>query len=736
MLESAVAQYKASQRLQAQAALKARRAWAQVQVGLISQSWEVVLRNSGLIAAVGAAQLANATAGASYSADSLAQQGLYEAPEAFVNPAGFAGVAADGRSLDGLLYSTAPYVKNLIKSGHAPDVAMRAGSKHIEMLTKTTVADAGRGAASVDIASRRGVGYVRMLNPPSCSRCSVLAGKFYRWNAGFQRHPSCFPAGVTVSGPKLEASSRRWYEGELVTLTTATGENLSLTANHPVLTSRGWIPANLIQEGDDVFRSTRTEGATALVVPDHDQVPALVEDVWSSFSVHGLDRVPTTTEDFHGDGQDGEVDVVYADSALRDRVHASLGEQGVEKFLPGGFELALGFQGESLAVLFDGRLASHSGGPVGGGSLLLPFSGGHGRVASLSGFTHGSAFNSSVSEPLGDHSTRHPVLLGEGVFASSGFVGGDDLGIRDLPFASRWDAPALPFSVETRDGYASRGRDLVERLVGQVEADRVVKLSRSHFVGHVYSPSSSEGWLSANNLIVSNCDCIHVASTDKAVNGGKSEGLIHDPYEYFKGLSDAEQDRLYTKAGAQAIRDGADLFQVVNSRRGMSYAGAAKDGSRRGQRIVDARTSEGTSRRGNFGRATRLTPDAIYAQNLSRAETLKQLEHYGYILPGGQDPLGSIIGQREGLGALARGGERVGAREAVLEARRTGVRKPNDRYTMTEAERRLFDAQLRWDAVREGRNPYSSKEKLTPEIAAKVEKDFRRWLSTGGQVFN
>jgi hypothetical protein len=34
-------------------------------------------------------------------------------------------------------------------------------------------------------------GYVRMLNPPSCSRCVVLAGKFYRWNEGFERHPQC-----------------------------------------------------------------------------------------------------------------------------------------------------------------------------------------------------------------------------------------------------------------------------------------------------------------------------------------------------------------------------------------------------------------------------------------------------------------------------------------------------------------------------------------------------------------
>jgi len=34
-------------------------------------------------------------------------------------------------------------------------------------------------------------GYVRMMNAPSCSRCVVLAGKFYKRNAGFARHPRC-----------------------------------------------------------------------------------------------------------------------------------------------------------------------------------------------------------------------------------------------------------------------------------------------------------------------------------------------------------------------------------------------------------------------------------------------------------------------------------------------------------------------------------------------------------------
>lgn len=40
------------------------------------------------------------------------------------------------------------------------------------------------------------------------------------------------------------------------------------------------------------------------------------------------------------------------------------------------------------------------------------------------------------------------------------------------------------------------------------------------------------------------------------------------PGDYFESLDRAEQDKIFTKAGAQAIRDRADINQVVNARRG------------------------------------------------------------------------------------------------------------------------------------------------------------------------
>lgn len=374
-----------------------RRFWRRINPTDLSGSW--VRSIAGLQPALEEIQFQAAVLGAGYGASSLAAQGTYSPPASFVNPAGFTGSAPDGRSLSGLLYSPVTQVKSAVAAGAASSQALRAGRDALDRNVQTMVADTGRAAASVDIAARPRVGYVRMLSVPSCPRCVVLAGKFFRWNTGFRRHPRC--------------------------------------------------------------------------------------------------------------------------------------------------------------------------------------------------------------------------------------------------------------------------------------------------------------------------DCRHIPSTENIAGD-----LTTDPYEYFRSLDNEAQEKEFGKPAANAIRDGADIFQVVNANRGTKPGGLI--------------TTEGTSRRGNFGRGRppRLTPEGIYSQGLPREETLRLLERNGYILPGGQNPSGVIRGQAEGFGSLGRGGTRVGVRSAVEEARRTGERNPAVRATMTAAERRVFDAQLNWDAVQSGRNPFG-KSKLTPQLAAAAENDFRNIIING-----
>lgn len=74
----------------------------------------------------------------------------------------------------------------------------------LDRLVLSLVSAAARGAESVSIATRPRVGYVRYVSPPSCSRCAILAGRFYRWSDGFLRHPGCDCTHLPTTDPRSE----------------------------------------------------------------------------------------------------------------------------------------------------------------------------------------------------------------------------------------------------------------------------------------------------------------------------------------------------------------------------------------------------------------------------------------------------------------------------------------------------------------------------------------------------
>jgi hypothetical protein len=165
------------------------------------------------------------------------------------------------------------------------------------------------------------------------------------------------------------------------------------------------------------------------------------------------------------------------------------------------------------------------------------------------------------------------------------------------------------------------------------------------------------------------CDCIHIPSAENMAGDFRT-----DPYEYFHSLSKSEQDGVFGKSGAQAIRDGADIYKTVNLN-GVTVTNAG----------VRSRS------------IGRVTVADIYKAAHTREEAISLLERNGFILPRGQ-----VVAQRAerfaGMTSTPRPGS---ARERVLAARRSGVRDPLDRSTMTAAERRLFDANYRLEYARQ-----------------------------------
>lgn len=126
------------------------------------------------------------------------------------------------------------------------------------------------------------------------------------------------------------------------------------------------------------------------------------------------------------------------------------------------------------------------------------------------------------------------------------------------------------------------------------------------------------------------CDCTMRPVTREQY---RTANLDNHPRALFERMSREQQDKKLGKAGAQAIRDGADLSQVVNARSGMATAVV---GGRRVQTTTSGATRRGLAgqrlgaRRG--GQSVRLMPESIYQLASSRDEAIRLLHQHGYIL--------------------------------------------------------------------------------------------------------
>lgn len=312
------------------------------------------------------------------------------------------------------------------------------------------------------------------------------------------------------------------------------------------------------------------------------------------------------------------------------------------------------------------------------------------------------------------------------------------------------NAGATPFQAE------KKARDSIDRLLRTITADTargamgtaVTVREGVGYVRLVSLPACPHCLILAGRFYRWNtgfqrhprCDCKHVPTTAKDFAQAKSLGLGSDPYEVFNALSEAEQDALLGRGSAQAVRDGADIFQVVNSRR-----------SRKGDFTLEGLGKHGHARRVSPGlvRYGRLTPEAIYARAESREQAVRWLKKAGYILDAGQVPTGAIRGQRIGFGQFGHGGAWSGGRNAeILRALQSGVRNPLELGTMTAAERRMFTATRDLDLVRQGIHPYSETAlvmrgaprigaadiPLTPEVAAKFERHYYITMQARGEA--
>lgn len=118
-------------------------------------------------------------------------------------------------------------------------------------------------------------------------------------------------------------------------------------------------------------------------------------------------------------------------------------------------------------------------------------------------------------------------------------------------------------------------------------------------------------------------------------------GRFATPDDYFASLTPAEQDRVFTKGGAEAIRAGADPVSVVGARRGaagVEYGHTLKTSANSGRRLVRTQigtrpdgspilgytTGEGTTVRGAFGKQNAIADPRTVKVGNNRYRTVQR----------------------------------------------------------------------------------------------------------------
>ncbi len=302
-------------------------------------------------------------------------------------------------------------------------------------------------------------------------------------------HPNCvIGSTLTIPCGFISGGTKRFYDGILVILTTTSGNKLSITPNHPVLTPNGWVRSGELNSGSKIFTASGSKGAP-IADMNNNNMPTSIEKILDTLGGSGemsTSKVPVSAPDFHGDGKGSDIAVIYSNGVLRDGVNSNhLSKPILDE---ANIVSSSGICSSHFSSV-DDALFSSSNGSVSGGSNSLPFGG----VSSVTPSNNGglsliSGGNSCGDQSFSNGSSINPEFLGQSKFGDT--------------------APIVP-------------DDFINWQV-----DTLTHVELIPFKGFVFNLETSKGYYIASNVIVHNCACDLIGGVDDS--GDSSDAPVED----------------------------------------------------------------------------------------------------------------------------------------------------------------------------------------------------------------
>jgi hypothetical protein len=319
---------------------------------------------------------------------------------------------------------------------------------------------------------------------------------------------NCVVGDTKVSGPNALAAYRRKYSGEIVTIRTALGHNLTVTPNHPILTPHGWVAANKLSKGDYVFSRVNSDGMPLGVRPNkYEREPSIKNEFNALGDTFGVNSFLGSTADFHNDGiKNQNVDIVFVDSKLMRNADSKALKHFSEASLFSASRFSNISFGSSSLTKVGMSLFSSSDSIMSGFANKASFFRRISRHLSLHGQTATFGIDSTFLKPISDCCLGNTKLLGDNSFIEP-FIPkiNNTFDINTLLTSIGLQAKSFEFAGDNPIPASEMLSHSSDRSSFIVEPDKVVSIDIRMWSGHVYNLSTENAWYFANSIVTHNC---------------------------------------------------------------------------------------------------------------------------------------------------------------------------------------------------------------------------------------
>lgn len=319
---------------------------------------------------------------------------------------------------------------------------------------------------------------------------------------------NCVVGDTKVSGPNALAAYRRKYSGEIVTIRTALGHNLTVTPNHPILTPHGWVAANKLSKGDYVFSRVNSDGMPLGVRPNkYEGEPSIKNEFNALGDTFGVNSFLGSTADFHNDGiKNQNVDIVFVDSKLMRNADSKALKHFSEASLFNASRFSNISFGSSSLTKVGMSLFSSSDSIMSGFANKASFFRRISRHLSFHGQTATFGIDSAFFKSISDCCLGNTKLLGDNSFIEP-FIPkvNDTFDINTLLTSIGIQAKSFEFAGDNPIPASEMLSHSSDRSPFIVEPDEIISVDTRMWSGHVYNLSTENAWYFANSIVTHNC---------------------------------------------------------------------------------------------------------------------------------------------------------------------------------------------------------------------------------------